>query len=85
MIPDFRSDTQSVAIEKLKKQDLRITYTYVTTKDNALWGTVKVTDPIAGTEVKQGNVKKIYVYTSPELDVGTVLIISIFNIFNHFR
>lgn len=61
MIPDFRSDTQSVAIEKLKKQDLRITYTYVTTKDNALWGTVKVTDPIAGTEVKQGNVKK-YMY-----------------------
>ena len=66
-LPNVIGNTQSQAETTLKNKDLKVSYTYDTTEDESLWGTVKSSDPAAGTNVKSGDVVTLTIYMGPEV------------------
>lgn len=66
-LPSVIGKTQSEAEALLKNKDLKVSYEYEKIEDEALWGTVKSSNPSAGTSVKSGDVVTLTIYTGPEV------------------
>lgn len=66
-LPSVIGKTQSEAETLLKNKDLKVSYEYEKIEDEKLWGTVKSSNPSAGTSVKSGDVITLTIYTG--LDV----------------
>lgn len=66
-LPSVVGNTQSDAEATLKGKDLKVSYEYDKTEDEKLWGTVKSSDPAAGTSVKSGDVITLTIYTGPDV------------------
>ncbi len=66
-LPSVIGNTQSLAETTLKNKDLKVSYKYEVTETEDLWGTVKSSDPIAGTSVKSGDVITLVIYMGPEV------------------
>lgn len=66
-LPSVIGNTQSLAETTLKNKDLKVSYKYEVIETEDLWGTVKSSDPIAGTSVKSGDVITLVIYMGPEV------------------
>lgn len=66
-LPSVVGNTQSDAEAALKNKELKVSYEYDKTEDEKLWGTVKSSDPSAGTSVKSGDVITLTIYTGPDV------------------
>ncbi len=66
-LPNVIGNTQSAAETALKNKDLKVSYEYEKTENEKLWGTVKSSDPSAGSSVKSGDIITLTIYTGPEV------------------
>ena len=66
-LPNVLGSTQSSAETTLKQKDLKVSYQYEDTQDESLWGTVKNSDPEAGTSVQSGDVITLVIYKGPDV------------------
>ena len=66
-LPNIIGQTQADAERVLKGKNLKVSYSYETTEDEAKWGKVKSSNPLVGSSVKSGDVITLVIYNSPEV------------------
>lgn len=66
-LPPTIGETQADAERILKNKNLKVSYTYENTTDETKWGKVKSSKPVAGSNVKSGDIITLVIYNSPEV------------------